>query len=390
MASHWRQITGSIARYSAHAVEITAGSLKRSVKQALGWIGPVHIQPYRGYGNHDQFCLKGRVLEDKHLGSPRQKDSRWDNLLAMYRRFSTDEIPYATVRARHGSRTLVTQTDWDGFFEFRWRPGRSFDMDPLWHEIPLEVEIADRVSRKQSIATATGQVMVPPATSGFGVISDVDDTILQTYATDLVRTIRVTFLNNARTRLPLPGVAAFYQALHRGPGGDMQNPLFYVSSSAWNLYDLLADFLELNQIPPGPLLLQTLSLTNNKLINSGHWHKLRKLSQIITTYPDLPFVLIGDSGQADPVLYRQAVLDFPERIKAIYIRDIGRESRQPAICKIIDEVRDLGVDMLLVTDTLQAAEHAADLGLISPVRLPDIHKDRVRDTVERRPLEQAV
>jgi phosphatidate phosphatase APP1 len=387
---HWRRTTSAIARHTAHALEISVGSLKRSVKQALGWIGPVHILPYRGYGTLEQFYLKGRVLEDKQVGSPKEKDTRWNNLRAMYRRFSTDEIPYATVRAHHGGQTLVTQTDWEGYFEFHWQPNEPLDSDRLWHDVHLEVEIDDRVSRRQSTAAAVGQVMVPPRTSAFGVISDIDDTILETYATDLMRTIRVTLLNNARTRLPLPGVAAFYQALHRGPGSDMQNPLFYVSSSAWNLYDLLTDFLDLNEIPGGPILLQSLSLTNNKLVKSGHWHKLRKLSQIMSTYPELPFVLIGDSGQEDPILYRQAVLDFPGRIKAIYIRDIGRESRHPAIRAIIAELKDLGVDMLLVTDTLQAAQHAADHGLISSSRLSDIHKDRVRDTVERQPLEQAV
>lgn len=390
MAFHWRQVTGSIARYSAHAAEISVGSMKRSVKQAMGWIGPVHILPYLGYGTQEHFYLKGRVLEDKHVGGPKEKDTRWNNLMAMYRRFFTDEIPYATVRARHGGRTLVTQTDWEGFFEFQWQPDLPLDSSRLWHEVSLEVEIADRVSREQSTATAVGRVMVPPRTSAFGVISDIDDTILETYATDLMRTLRVTLLNNARTRLPLPGVAAFYQALHRGHTGDMKNPLFYVSSSAWNLYDLLADFLDLNEIPQGPILLQSLSLVNNKLIHSGHWHKLRKVAQIVTTYPDVPFVLIGDSGQDDPMLYRQAVLDFPGRIKAIYIRDIGRENRHPAIRKMIGELKEMGVDMLLVTDTLQAAQHAADLGLIASAGLADIHKDRVRDTVERQPLDQAV
>ena len=390
MAFHWRQITGSIARHSAYAVEISVGSLKRAVKQAMGWIGPVHILPYLGYGTQDRLYLKGRVLEDKQVGSPKEKDTRWNNLLAMYRRFFTDEIPYATVRVQYGGQTLVTQTDWEGFFELQWQPDTPLDSGQLWHEVCLEAEIEDRVSRRQSTVTAVGRVMVPPRSSAFGVISDIDDTILETYATDLIRTLRVTLLNNARTRLPLPGVAAFYQALHRGLAGDAKNPLFYVSSSAWNLYDLLADFLDLNEIPEGPILLQSLSLVNNKLINSGHWHKLSKVAQIVTAYPDLPFVLIGDSGQDDPMLYHQAVLDFPGRIKAVYIRDIGRESRHPAIRRIIGEVKELGVDMLLVTDTLQAARHAADLGLISSARLADIHQDRVRDTVERQPLEQAI
>ncbi len=390
MAFHWRRITSNLARHAAHGIEISVGTLKRSIKQALRRVGPIHILPYRGYGTREQFFLRGRVLEDKHVGGPKEKATAWSNFQAMYRRFVTDEVPYVTVRARHGSLVLTTQTDWEGYFEFQWQPDGPLDSDRLWHDVQLEAELDRRIARTQSKPTVVGHVMVPPSTSAFGVISDVDDTILETYATDLIKTIRITMLNNARTRLPLPGVAAFYQALQGGPTGEMQNPLFYVSSSAWNLYDLMEDFLDLNEIPLGPILLQSLGLANNKLINSGHWHKLRKISQILKTYPEMPFVLIGDSGQDDPVLYQQAVMDFPGRIRAIYIRDIGRESRYPRIRRITSELKEGGVDMLLVTDTLQAAQHAADHGLIPGAALADIHQDRVRDTVQRKPLEQAV
>ena len=68
-------------------------------------------------------------------------------------------------------------------------------------------------------------------------------------------------------RLPFPGVAAFLRALYAGAGGGERNPLFYVSSSPWNIYDLLSEFFSLNDIPIGPVLfLRDWGLTDVELV----------------------------------------------------------------------------------------------------------------------------
>jgi phosphatidate phosphatase APP1 len=86
--------------------------------------------------------------------------------------------------------------------------------------------------------------------------SGIDDTVIRTDTTIMVRMFRATFLENARTRLPFPGVAALNRALQRGADGTTLNPLFYVSSSPWNMYDNLEEFLAIQHIPAGPLLLR--------------------------------------------------------------------------------------------------------------------------------------
>jgi len=69
-------------------------------------------------------------------------------------------------------------------------------------------------------ATATGKVLVPPARARFGVISDIDDTVVQSHVTRKLRMVVGLALSNARTRKPFEGVAAFYRALHEGAGGE--------------------------------------------------------------------------------------------------------------------------------------------------------------------------
>ena len=293
-------------------------------RQRVGAIKPVQIVPYRGFGNGQELYLKGRVLEDKGLKPPEDNDTVWENILAMYKRFESDEIPNVRVRAHFQGIEQVITTDEEGYFTVRLPLSEPLSPGRAWHEV--ELELLDEVVPGQGAVTATGQVLVPPFHSHFGVISDVDDTVLKSDATNLFKAARLAFLNNARTRLPFPGVAAFYRALQSGPDSSLFNPIFYVSSSAWNLYDLLADFCNVHGIPKGPFMLRDLGIDKENFLRASHLnHKLAQIEHIMGTYPELPFILIGDSGQHDPEIYHQVINDFPGRVKTIYIREVTDE-----------------------------------------------------------------
>jgi phosphatidate phosphatase APP1 len=218
-----------------------------------------------------------------------------------------------------------------------------------------------------------GQVQIPPRDAGFGIISDVDDTVLQTGATSLGSMLRVTLLQNAHTRLPFDGVSAFYQALHAGPDRTGANPIFYVSSSPWNLYDFLVDFFAIQSLPAGTLFLRDLGLEADRFLQSSHAdHKLTQIERVLHAYPDLPFVLVGDSGQRDPEIYLDTVREFPGRVRAVYIRNVTAARRAAEVECIAGQVRALGADFLLVTHTAAAAEHAAANGLIHPAAVDEV------------------
>jgi phosphatidate phosphatase APP1 len=206
------------------------------------------------------------------------------------------------------------------------------------------------------------------------VISDLDDTVVQTGATSLLRMARTVFLSNARTRLPFPGVAAFYRALQHGAGESPFNPVFYVSSSPWNLHDLLTEFLVLRKIPLGPLMLRDWGISAQEALPTGHaGHKLEAIRRILDLFPALPFLLIGDSGQEDPEIYHRVVHDHPDRILAVYIRNVTpRPERAAAIRALAEEVEAAGSTLLLDDDTLGAARHAAERGWITPAALEEV------------------
>ncbi|NUS60420.1 MAG: App1 family protein, partial [Lysobacter sp.] len=177
-----------------------------------------------------------------------------------------------------------------------------------------------------------------------------------------------------------------------------RNPLFYVSSSPWNLYDLLDDFLALNHIPVGPIFLRDLGTDTGKFIKTpGHGHKLDRARMLIQRNPSMRWVLLGDSGQADAELYATAAQEFGDRIAAIYIRDVDPDVDSPldiGVDAYIEKVAGTKVPMLRAKDSVAIAEHAAGIGLIDAAAIPaiveEVHKDAARPTLGEAAVQEAV
>ncbi len=364
--------------------------LRARLRQRLGYrYAPLQIIPYRTFGTAEEIMLAGRVLETAEDFEPEDDDTLWDNLEAMYRRFASKEVPGVQLSARYESATANTVTDNEGYFQTTLQiPAHS---TPPGGWIKVQVETLNSADFGQERSAAEADVLIPPATATYGVISDIDDTVVVSHAFNLLKMARMLFLNNARTRMPFPGVAAFYQALQRGASGHDLNPIFYVSSSAWNVYDLLVDFMQLNEIPSGPLLLTDYGANQSGFLFSGHSvHKMQAIRRILDTYPHLPFILIGDSGQRDPEIYQRVVEEYPGRILAIYIRDVTQADRAAEIQVIRDALQAGNVPMLLEADSMAAARHAAAQGYIQPEARADVSEKVEEDQSAPTVVEAAV
>ena len=309
------------------------------------------IAPFRGFGRGNEMMLRGRVLAEKAITRARAAESVWRNALNTYRRFQSDELAGVTVRAAYRDAVVETVTDAEGHFQVRLQPN-LLDTTRIWHEVNLL--LPDRDAKP-----AVGHVLVPAPDAAVGVISDIDDTIVVTGATSLRQMVSSVLLQNAATRLPFEGVADFYKLLHGG-----RNPLFYVSSSPWNLYDLIADYMDIHGIPQGPMFLQDYGIDDDTWIHDAHdVHKLREIQTILDYYAPLPFVLIGDSGQHDPEIYLNVIRANPGRIRLAIIRDVTSTARDQAVAKIAEEARAAGVEMVYVQDSGEAQKHAQRVGL---------------------------
>ena len=306
-----------------------------------------------GYGNPQLIYLKGGILENRPEFDSKATDKRRKNFRIMLSRYLSSPIPDMKVQITLGQEHFSTQTDEYGYFSAWVRPRHHFASG--WHSVVYTIDQGDN-----QIYQVEGEFLVVSKNVKFGTISDIDDTILVSHATQLLKKLHLILTKNAKTRLPFEGVAEFYQKLKA-----TENPFFYVSSSEWNLYDFLQDFFQVQDIPKGPFLLQEYKSGLRDLLFTGggsHQHKQDKIKRLMTLFPNLKFILIGDSGQRDTEIYRQALHEFPNRILAVYIRKIGKKDDFDQ--ETTQEFQDKGVPLLLLENTEVALKHAKEMGLI--------------------------
>ena len=366
-------VTGPLSRLLRDV--FNAGTAARDVIARRLPRSPLGVTLYDGFGNGGRLLVHGRALRDERIAAPTPGDARWRNVLATLRRIDSDPIPRAVVRVLAGSATQDFIADDEGYFG-GWMAGTDAPRDDdEWATISAELVSPPG---EDGVIRATARMLAPVRPPGLLIISDVDDTVLQSQATNLVAALRLMLLENAHTRLPFPGVAAFYRALRAGPDGRARHPTFYVSSSPWNLYDVIGEFFRIQGIPHGPILLRDVDLTLDSLSSRGHHlHKREAIRRVLLTFPEAPAVLIGDSGQEDPEIYRDVVHEFRGRVRAVYIRDVNSHpERTRAIEQLSREVLDAGSSLVLAADTVAAASHALELGLIAPGALEAIRSDK--------------
>ncbi|WP_111669305.1 App1 family protein [Algoriphagus litoralis] len=369
--------TNSSSRFSIlptlYFLKQQVSRLKLWVWVKVGFVKKVQIQPYAGYGNGKELYLAGRVLADRDIQASAPEDRFWRNFQKMRKRFFTIVFPGVQVEGEFQGKTIKVTTDEEGYFEII-LPLDDLEIHQGWQPIRLRL-LHDLLGRATEV-NAIGKVYFPVANPDFGIISDIDDTILTTGAMRMWEMLKVTFTQNAHTRIPFAGVSEFYDALRKGRDQIISNPIFYVSSSPWNIYDFLMEFLDAHRIPKGPLMLRDLGLSRDQFIAGSHEvHKLKQINHILNVFQDLSFILIGDSGQKDPQIYLEVVKTHPGRILAVYIRDVSGAD----LSNLAAEFQGQNVELVMVKDTNEAAAHSLSKGWILPSDTEKIKDQKEED-----------
>jgi phosphatidate phosphatase APP1 len=330
------------------------------------------IVPFIGHGTTRRVRVGGRVVLGRPaaaapaVGVPQAPDtprSRRAVLRATIARFLTVEVPGAVVMVQGPGLVTRIRSDRDGYLDAVLDLAEP--LQPGWHAFEL---------RLRDGAAVSAQVLVVDPEARIGLVSDVDDTILETGLTRGIEVVRATLLTPVRERTPLPGAAALYRALVE-PADGPPRPVFYVSTSPWNLHEMLLEFVALRRFPLGPMLLTDWGPSRSGLFRIGaQEHKSGIVRRMLEEHPQLGLVLVGDSGQLDPEIYAALALEFPDRIRAVYIRRTSHAvpGRIAQVDALAAEVSAAGVPMLAVDDSLQIATHAATLGLLDPTGLDDV------------------
>jgi len=342
----------------------------------IGPDGPTEIDAYRGYGNARRVLLQGRVLRSQNIGKAGERDSSVRNLVNTWKRIRAHPIPHARIAVTLGGKRTEVVADDEGFFRSWIDLASPVSTSEPWVDAPVAlVEPAD------ARATTSARIRVPTTDASFGVVSDLDDTVIQSRVSNFLLAVRTVMLGNARTRLPFPGVAALYQALEKGGDGARRNPIYYVSSSPWNIHDLISEFLELQGIPAGPICLRDWDVDVEALSSSRlKQHKEPLIREILDTTDPLPFILMGDSSQQDPEIYAAIVREYPGRVLAVYIRNVApNPERSASIQKLAEEILKEGSSLILADDSYAAGKHAAEHGWIRSETLEGIRAEKKAD-----------
>ena len=355
-------------------IESRLTSRRRDQKMKSGAFRGLHVVVYTGYVSDDVAKVRVRVVEVPELPG----DSRipyWETAQANLRRHAALPMVGLEVELRIGTHSAREVTDSHGFANFA-LPVPKLTVG--WHEahaVTTPIESGE-------LASGTGLVVKPSLRAPFLVISDIDDTILLTGLTEGVKMVARTVLRDAEDRTAIPGMSPLYRGLARGVATRAGKPrpaptFFYVSTGSWSFYPLLCEFLELHEFPQGPMFLTDWGPTERYLRRSGAEHKRTAIRRLLEAYPQMSFVLIGDSGQRDPATYAEMAAEFPGRVALILIRQVGADDdeRNVAVRAHAETMRAEGVPLHLVANAAAAAKLVRAAGLCDEATLDDVDSE---------------
>jgi len=336
------------------------------------------VLPFRGYGlsatgGAGWVRILARIVvappRTFRNGVPRSKvvaDS-----VRGWRNFVSPPIAFAEVTVTIAGTSEVVRADRGGVLDAH----IETTLGPGWHTVTLSA---------QESAEVTARVFVVDESCDFGMISDVDDTVVVTALPRPLLAAWNSFVLDEHARLATPGMAVMMERVLRGRPGA---PVLYLSTGAWNVAPTLSRFMARNLYPEGPLLLTDwgpieTGSASGRWFRSGAQHKVDQLRRLATEFPQMKWLLVGDDGQHDPEIYAGFAQRYPQNVKAIVIRQLTPSEAVLAGGRSQRTVNSTpGVDWIYAPDGAGILNELERLGIVSD-------EDQHVDHQERRRLRQ--
>ncbi|MEJ1086902.1 phosphatase domain-containing protein [Microbacterium sp. Mu-80] len=257
--------------------------------------------PFPGYGGTGWVRVVGRVL----IVPPLPRRARGEGASVRgWRSFASIPVSFASVRIEIGGRSHDVVADRGGVID----TVVDAELAPGWQTFTMSVEGQEPVE-----ATA----FIVAEDIRFGVISDVDDTVMVTALPRPLVAAWNSFVVDEHARTPVPGMAVLLEQLRRDHPG---SPVIYLSTGAWNVAPTLRRFLSRNLFPDGAMLLTDWGPTHDRWFRSGREHKSTNLRRLAEEFPEVRWLLIGDDGQHDEGIYAQFQKEHPDSVAGVAIR----------------------------------------------------------------------
>lgn len=192
------------------------------------------------------------------------------------------------------------------------------DVDTIAMTVGATRHVRYAIHSKFDVATPLEGLVKLIDRDGISVISDIDDTVKHTQVATRKDMLANTFLHEFAT---VPGMVELYQKWQQ------QGAAFhYVTSSPWQLFEPLSDLFRNQGLPDGSFHMKSVRFrdpTVLQLFIARRWGKRKAIKQLLRTFPDRKFVMVGDSGEKDPETYGVMARKFPDQVVKIFIRDLG-------------------------------------------------------------------
>ncbi len=317
------------------------------------------LKLYRGYANDQELVVMGHVFKPSTKQEYDFQKKNFKNATSIINIFRIKTLANTDVFLEINGIKIHTKTLEDGYFKFC----IPLNSDLKFGWIDYKVSI---VFNKKDISASGSYIR--PHKGNLGIISDIDDTFLISHTRNPFKKLYILLFRNVNDRKIFDEVVPHYQALSSSGRNNKeeQNAFFYVSSSEWNLYTFIVKFTELHDLPRAVLLLKDIknSLTDFFFTGrGGHNHKFEKIKHILEFYPNLKYVLLGDDSQHDAFLYENICKIFPVTVKAVYIRQTGK-NRKHKVEEVLNNLESLNVSTCYFKNSGEAIEHSTSIGLI--------------------------
>jgi phosphatidate phosphatase APP1 len=311
------------------------------------------VVPFSGYGGDGWIRVLGRVLLVRPVRVGAAEKSRARSVRG-WRSFTSVPAGEVAVTVTAGGEDYEVRADRGGVIDTR----LELTLPAGWNTIAM---------RAEGSGTATAPVFVVDAKARFGIVSDIDDTVMVTALPRPLLAAWNTFVLDEHARRPVAGMAVLYERLVRSHPG---SPVIYLSTGAWNVAPTLTRFLSRNLYPAGALLLTDWGPTHDRLFRSGRQHKHDNLARLAAEFPKLKWLLIGDDGQHDEELYGEFARAHPQNVAAVCIRELspseavlaGGRSTPP------DELVGGSTSWLTSPDGAGLSEQLTELGVLPTYR----------------------
>ncbi|SDR65325.1 App1 family protein [Christiangramia echinicola] len=311
------------------------------------------LKLYRGYVNDGELVVFGHLFESWAPDKFSIEKRGIKHAHAILHKFRIKPLKNFKVRLKFKDLDVTTKTQEDGYFRFTIPYNAA--LEPGWHDYEISCKMYE-------VGMIEKGELLKPYPGKLGIISDIDDTFLISHSNTFFKKLYVMLSKNINKRKVYDDVVKHYSRLSQA-GQDSKeatNSFFFVSSSEWNLYDFIDEFANLHGLPKAVIKLKKIKTGLRDFVSSGrgnHDHKFIKIKDIISFYPHLKYVLMGDDSQHDPYLYERICKVFPMNIKAVYIRQTTSKQNKK-VQRVLANIETMNVSTCYFRDSEKAIHHS--------------------------------